>query len=100
VNDLDAVKRVAGMPDVALILLKPCIKGIEIDDDVRAQCVIRRLERRSAPLGASYEQIERRSGRGMHGKRNAGVIDRPFPELRGRQHPTPAPRPAPPEQGS
>ncbi len=51
-DDLDAVKRVTRMREVALVLLKPFVNGIKVHDDVLAQRVIRRSERRRWSLGA------------------------------------------------
>ena len=50
-NDLDAVKRIAGVPQVALVFLKPFVKRIEVHDDVLVQSVIRRSKGRGRTLG-------------------------------------------------
>jgi hypothetical protein len=51
VNDLDAVKRIAGMRDVELVFLIPFVKGAKVNDDVLTQGIIGRpnaAARRSA----------------------------------------------------
>ncbi len=81
-NDLDAVKRIAGMRDVALVLI-PFVKGAEVDDYVLAQCIIGRPKGRRSLFGVTDAQVERCSVGGVHGERNAWVIDGAIPETRG-----------------
>jgi hypothetical protein len=81
-DDLDAVKRIAGMPKVALVFLIPLVNSIEVHDDVLAQFIIRGSKGCGVLVRAGKLQVERRAIGGVHRERNAGVIDRAFAEMR------------------
>ncbi len=73
------MKRVAGMRDVALVLLIPFVKGAEVDDYVLAECIIGGPKGRCSPFGATDAQVEDCSVGGVHDERNAWVIDGAIP---------------------